>query len=213
MHTAREGQSCDFVVKKKGHVDINIECKNHESNIPKKDVDAFLKVITMRNNHGVFVSLKSSIFHKNPIDMELVPGTNKFAFYVSGSEHLVDVIRMIHRLDSITRAISDDLKMDDNSLTITSESASKVRGHVEHLLQKKMELSVHLNQCVKLVEEMTYDAIKNALSFEPEKTRHFCPACHKEFQGLKWLENHMVKCTEKPLKRKKDALDVIFDSN
>jgi hypothetical protein len=195
--TSDDTKCCDFVLKRVSYTDIRIESKAYGrdtgSQVNVGQVKKFISDLVQLNNHGIMVSLYSGIATKSSIDMEIVPTTNKFAFYVTGLDQLPDIIRLIYRLDTITR---DD---DGDSTTLTKDSVSQIREHINDFSKKREELEVHMNHSLRILKSMTYSVIEKIIFLEPPKNALRCQWCDHSFTSQKRLDNHTSQtCKKKP---------------
>jgi hypothetical protein len=195
MNTSGADSCSDFVIKKKTFTDVRVEAKNYSKTIPRSEIDKFTKELVALNDHGVMVSVNPStdIATKSSIDMDMIPVTNKLVFYLTGTEHLTDVIQLIYKLDGISRATSPG---DETSLNLTRDSILKIRALLNDFSNKKSEIRLHLNHSLKLLDDMTFDAIQSIISVEEgHSTKMNCLTCDKAFTSKVLFEKHLASGT------------------
>lgn len=190
---------CDFVLKKVTFTDVRIESKAYTGDVNRAQVDKFISDLIKSNNHGVMVSVFTGVAKKKSIDIQLVPTTNKLAFFVSGTDNLADIVRLIHRLDHMTTRIDGDETM----TSLTPESVVKIREHIKDFSKKRDEIITHMDHSVKLLKSMAFDVIEKIVFLEPLDKKVRCMWCDKQYSGAKCLSKHMDTCKKKP----KDAVE------
>ena len=187
-------RSCDLVLKRPTFTDIRIESKAYGADSEKvvevneTEVKKFISDLIQLNQHGILVSLYGGVTHRNPIDMEFVPTTKKFAFYVSGTEHIPDIIRIIYRLDY---AVQSDEDNDDGSKIITPDNIAKIRDCIKDFANKIVSVSTHLNHSLEILKTMTYSVIEKIIFMEPPDETLQCQRCLQIFKSKKRHENHV----------------------
>ena len=201
MNVSTKKHCSDFLLKKNSYTNIRIESKNYEKTVPRIEIDKFINELQMSNEHGVFVSVQpdASIAGKSSIDMEMVPVTNKLIFFLCGTEFLTEVVQIIYKLDRIVRVTVDEET--DSCISLDRESVSVIQNQLNDLFIKKSDMKIHLNSCIKILDDMTLDNIKNIVAAcEAKKEKMHCPDCNQEFVTIGRFKKH---CDEGICKKRK----------
>jgi len=193
IRTNEVSHSCDVLVQRIGFSDVRVECKAYgrESGGDVKEslVKKFLSDLIKTKSHGVMVSVHSGISTKNDIDFEIVPTTNKFAFYVSGNCHLIpDIIRVIYKFDRLCN-------MDEHDDTIlTNETVRVIRDHISDFARKISEIKSNLDNSSRLLGQIYLDKIESLIVALPPECDTTCYICGFVARNKSGLTQHKKKC-------------------
>ena len=196
--TKTVSHSCDIVIQRPGFTDIRIESKaygrDNGANVNATEVKKFISDLVQLNTHGIMVSLYSGISNKESIDIEIVPSTNKLALYISGSENIVNIVRLVFRLDKLLQ-----LNVHENATILTDDSIVMIRNHILDCTRKAEEIRTHMKHSVRLLNEMAFDNIEKLIVAAPVEESNKCPVCEKTFKGKAGLSQHRLKCKGKAI--------------
>jgi hypothetical protein len=188
--------NCDMVVQRIGFPDIRVECKAYgkESGVDVKEsmVKKFLSDLIKTETHGVMVSVHSGISSKNDIDFEIVPTTNKFAFYVSGNycQVVPEIIRLVYKFDKLYNP--DD--QDSNVTVLSNHTVTLIRDHISDFGRKLSEIKSHLDTSVRLLGQVYLDKIESLIVALPPECDTTCYICGFVAKSKGGLTQHMIKC-------------------
>jgi hypothetical protein len=192
-NTSAVSHSCDIVIQRPGYTDIRIESKAYGcdtgSKVNATEVKKFVSDLVRLNTHGVMVSLYSGISNRDAFEIDVIPSTNKFAFYTSGSDTIVNIIRLIYRLDSITQ-----LNIHGNTTILSNESVSKIREHIFDCHRKSEEIRTNMKNSMRLLTEMSFDSIEKFISCIPPVSENTCHVCQKVFKNKAGVSQHRPSC-------------------
>jgi hypothetical protein len=196
-NTKTVSHSCDIVIQRPGFTDIRIESKAYGcdtgADVNATEVKKFISDLVKLNTHGIMVSLYSGISNKESIDIEIVPSTNKLALYISGSENLVNLIRLVFRLDKF---FQNDVN--ENKTILTNDSVAIIRDHILDCTRKAEEIRTHMKHSLRLLNEMAFSNIEKIVVGSTEEPTK-CPVCQKAVKGKAGLSQHRPKCKGKPI--------------
>lgn len=197
--TSSKAHSCDMVIQRTGFPDIRIESKAYGrdsgDNVKEAEVKKFISDLIKTNSHGVMVSLYSGIANKGDVDFELVPTTNKFAFYVSSNCQLVpEIVRLVYKLDRMYKVSEQD-----DVTVLTNDSVVRIREHIGDFTRKMSEIKSHLDNSIRLLGEMMMDKIERLIvALPPEEENNTCQWCGFVAKRKNNLTQHQKKCKKSP---------------
>jgi len=182
QNISKTPNSCDILIQNPSFTDIRIESKGYGrdngADVNATEVRKFMSDLVLMNSHGIMVSVYSGISNKSSIDIDIVPGTNKIAIFVKGTDNLVNVVRLLFRLDNLIQ-----LSTDENTTTITNDSVKRISDCILDFKKKSGQIQTHLNESIRLLKDMMFDKIEMLLvSGTVDESR--CPTCHQSFKRL-----------------------------
>lgn len=201
--TSSLAHNCDMVIRRVGFPDIRIESKAHGrdtgDSVKMCEVKRFESDLASLGTHGIMVSLYSGIVGKgSPVDMTIIPGTNKMAFYISNNnfdgDTIANIVKLIYKLDHITTSQNEE-----NSITLSNETMSKIRNHLSDTSRRFEEIKASLKASLSILNEMSISALENLImSRPPEKSILACDHCRMVFKNKSGLTQHKNKCKQAP---------------
>jgi hypothetical protein len=214
--------NCDIVIKRDNHPTIRVESKAHGQNTNEKvryrEVEKFQRDLMQQNSHGIFVSLYSSIVGVSNFEIQQL-SNGKFAIYLSNNNYdidvIVDMIRLIYKLDSIVLKSNDG--DDVNIVKVTTECMTRVQSYIKDYGNKINSVKMHMKESMSLLNEIQLDMIakvmlgdkgeiveikdKRDTKVNPSeiKDKVKCEWCNKEFIKNSGLSSHKKTCKSKPV--------------
>ena len=199
--TSSSAHNCDLNIKRSGYPDIRIESKAHGRDtgdcVKTVDVKRFEADLASLGTHGIMVSLYSGITGKSLIDMNIIPTTNKLAFYLSNNnfdgDTITNITKLIYKLDNVMSQNNPD-----NSIIITNESMNKIRSHLIDFNRRVEELKLNMKNASRLLNELSFDVIENLIMSTPVESTLSCDHCRLVFKNKSGLTQHKNKCIMNP---------------
>ena len=218
LKTGHLPHSCDFLLTCDNHPDVRLECKDYSNTVPQTEVDKFIHDLHSCNNHGIFISLYSSISNKPLFDFEQL-SNGKFAIYLSNNQYnykiIIRMLRILYKLDSIisTKNNSNITISPDNILLIQkqihsfNDTVSSIHTNLKHTLELVDTLT--LNTIQQILLNQLPDIDKSSITTPPIKTTFTCDKCGLIVKNNSGLVSHRRKCT----KITSSTLDLSFLNN
>lgn len=218
IKTGHLPHSCDFLVTCDNHPDIRLECKDYSTTVPQTEVDKFITDLHSCNNHGIFISLYSSIANKPLFDFEQL-SNGKFAIYLSNNQYnykiIIRMLRILYKLDSVlsTKNNSNITISPDNILLIQkqihsfNDTVSSIHSNLKHTLELVDTLTLNTIQQILLNQLPNTD--NSSITNTPIKTTLTCDKCGLVVKNNSGLVSHRRKCT----KISSSTLDLSFLTN
>ena len=92
IDTSKNANSCDRLVKRPQKDNVCIENKNHNSNVPKDEVDRFISDCKNKKHHGIMLSQTTGIADKKNFQFDIIEN-NKILVYVHKVDYDKDKIK------------------------------------------------------------------------------------------------------------------------
>jgi len=188
--------STDILITRTDYPNVRIESKNYDDTyISHNQVEKFKRDLIERDNHGIFVSIKTKISNKCDIDIEqLING--KFAIYLSNNNYDVDFIinllYFIYKLDSIfTTAKSNIVICPDTLLRITD--FIRTARETFNTMRERLRL------CINDINLIDMDLLENIIleqvkSTDDSNASLICNVCKFQAKNKRGLNIHKSKC-------------------
>ena len=219
-HTTANG---DFRIVIQG-VQILYEHKNFQNNVPKRDIDKFLRDIEVSDcDGGIMCSENSGIACRNDLDLEIVGENEKPGIYLHHTGINPEKIQiavnilvniLINKVDlntSTLAEIKEQVKETDSIMTIYQSN----KKNIGSLQDSNERLAVHNRKIKYRLEHIIAQLVANDSSLETnngaastggaaaasprvtnKKIKQKCEYCGKAYINL---ENHYSKCEKKKL--------------
>ena len=207
-HTTANG---DFRIVIQG-VQILYEHKNFQNNVPKRDIDKFLRDIEASDcDGGIMCSENSGIACRNDLDLEIVGENEKPGIYLHHTGVNPEKIRiavhllvniLINKVDlntSTLAEIKDQVKETDCIATIYQSNKKNIvslQDSNERLAVHNRKIKYRLEHIIaQLVANNNYGVEANMeVGATSKKLKQKCEYCGKAYVNL---ENHYLKCEKK----------------
>jgi hypothetical protein len=130
--------SGDFIMRRTNKPNILFENKEYDYNIPKDEVQKFIRDIENQNSSGVFISQYSGITFKDNFQIDINKGN--VLVYIHNCEYSPDKIKTaIDIIDYLYKQIRD-IGADDDSNVISSEVLDSINDDFQNFLNQKESL-------------------------------------------------------------------------
>jgi hypothetical protein len=204
LNTTGQTSSGDFILKRENKVNILFENKNYDScNVSRKEVDKFIKDVTLQNCSGVMISQKTGIAQKNNFQIDI--DNNNVLIYIHNMNY--DPDKIILACDIIDNLISKlkDFNDDDDSTHIPHTLLQKITEKYQRFIAKKEHIIFQINndakKTIQYIKELELDEINSLFSNTIANTNvtiHRCEYCNIPYKSPKALSNHKRKCKKQP---------------
>lgn len=202
-----KARNCDLVVKRDNYPTIRIESKAHGLHSGEKvrygEVEKFQRDLLELNNHGIFVSLYSSIVGIGNLEIQQLPN-GKFAVYLSNNnfdcDMILDMIHLLYKLDSITNQ-SDE----NDNLILSVESMMRVKDYIKDFNQRIQTVKAHMRESISVLNSVQLELIETLLlqnkdedsSNVSDDASLVCHWCDKSFKSKQGLVGHEKRCKQR----------------
>jgi hypothetical protein len=190
VHT--QTRSGDMRIELNG-IQILFENKNFNSNVPKRDIDKFIRDVQESDVHcGIMCSENTGIANRNDLDIEIIEG--KPLIYLHNTKSNVDKIRVAILI--LVNILQNNLELDTSmiqkikELIKESEELTKIYNSQKkslNLMTEQNEKMVISNRTIKYrLEEIIYKCEDSTYDVRKQK----CHFCSRSFTDL---EKHISK--------------------
>ncbi len=190
--------SGDFLIEHHICGNIIVENKEYNQNVPKSEIDKFIRDMKTQNSHGIIISQSSGIANKFHLQFDIVHN-NKIAVYLLNTHynysHINDAVNVIQSL--ISSPFFQNNIIDDHQIS----SATLNDLHKEFINFKKNNeaIIINLHSNIKALKSNSLNSFESFLAskfhdiFNP--SIHMCPKCKKSCKSKAGLKSHIAKCS------------------
>lgn len=203
--------SCDIAIRREGYPTVRIESKAIGAGtcekVRRRDVDKFIRDLMTCDNHGIFVSIHSSIV--GIANMELQQLANgKFAVFLARNNYDVDqvvsMLQLLYKLDSILLNKSTPAEM-----TLSAEAMTRLQKYLKDFGIKLDAAKRHMRESVTMLNEIQLELVEKLLlgQLQQHDTPHdiksqpfACQLCKSQgveskYKNKRDLTRHLKTCT------------------
>ncbi len=193
----------DFLIERSDHSPIIIENKDYSKNVPKDEIEKFIRDIDHQRCNGILVSQTSGIARKKNFQIDIHNGN--IIVFIHCLKYDFDKIRLaIETIDHLSQALSN-YSNDKDELKLSSETLKEINKEYLSFITQKTGLSESLKKynkdMTKLISELQFPELSNMLSqhfSSTEETIYKCEYCKvKIFKNAKALSKHVQTCKPK----------------
>lgn len=128
----------DFILERRGKPKILIENKNWDTNVPRDEVEKFMRDTAIQNCSGLFLSQHTGIANKENFEINVQDGN--ILLYVHHVNHDAETIKVaIDILDHFKERL-DDLWKDAEVESIPKETLNKINEDYRSFVSRKVGL-------------------------------------------------------------------------
>ena len=192
----------DFILNRKEKPLLLIENKDYKDNIPKSEIEKFLRDCIECDSHGVFISQKSGIVNKDNYQIDLHNG--KILMYIHKMDY--DENKLFLAINTID-LIFDKLSSLDNKsiINIDTKKLHNINQEYQKFIISKDKLITDIKdfskKAIDNINAMKYSELESILSknyANNKKLIHICPICNKyESENLLSISRHKPACLKK----------------
>ena len=180
-----------------------IENKDYKQNVPKDEIEKFLRDVEHQACNGILVSQKSGIARKKNFQIDI--HNKNVVVFIHRLNYDFDKIRLAtETIDHLSQALNN-YSDDTNELKLSSETLKEINKEYLAFITQKTGLSDSLKKynkdMTKLINELQFPELSNMLSqhfSSTEETIFKCEYCKvKVFKNSKALAKHIQTCKPK----------------
>ena len=198
-----------------------IENKDYKANVPKDEIEKFIRDVEEQNVNGILISQKSGICRKNNFQIDIHNG--KIIVFIHHLDYNFDNIRLaVEVIDHLSNSLKD-YGQDSVDIKLPLDIVKKINEEYLNFITQKTNLLDNLKKYNKsmttLINEIQFPELSNILSqhfTSTEQTLYKCEYCNSRvFKSKKALTKHIQTCKDntnvKKPPGKKGKSDVIID--
>jgi hypothetical protein len=196
-------KSGDFIIERSDNTSIMIENKDYTKNVPKDEIEKFIRDIEYQGCNGILVSQNSGIARKKNFQIDI--HNKHIIVFIHCLKYDFDKIRLaIETIDHLSRALNN-YSENTNELKLSSETLKEINKEYLSFITQKVGLSDSLKKynkdMTKLINQIQFPELSNMLSqhfSSTEETIFKCEYCKvKIFKNSKALAKHIQTCKPK----------------
>ena len=190
----------DFLIERSNNTPIMIENKDYSRNVPKDEIEKFLRDIDHQGCNGILISQTTGISRKKNYQIDIHNG--HILVFIHCLNYDFDKIRLaIETIDHLSQALIN-YSNNKNELKLSSETLKQINKEYLTFITQKNGLSDSLKKynrdMTKLINDLQFPELSNMLSqhfSSTEETIFKCEYCKiKVFKNSKALAKHIQTC-------------------
>lgn len=196
-NVSKTKESCDFKFMRKDKPLILIENKCYTQNVPKIEVEKFLRDTDINNCSGILLSQTSGICNKNHFQMDLHNGN--ILIYIHDVNYNAELVEnAVNIIDHVKESLQNIIGNNIENINIDNNTLNQINKEFQQIMQQKQVLT----KCVKdfqLKLQKEIDDIKMPCLFDI-LSKHFafsnditiiCKYCKKIQKNQQALSAHL----------------------
>ena len=220
-NTSGTAKAGDFLIERSGKQSIMIENKDYKANVPKDEIEKFIRDVEEQNVNGIMISQKSGISRKKNFQIDIHNG--KIIVFIHHLDYNFDNIRLaVEVIDHLSNSLKD-YGQDSVDIKLPLDIIKKINEEYLNFISQKTNLLDNLKKYNKtmtsLINEMQFPELSNILSqhfTSTEQTLYKCEYCNSRvFKSKKALTKHIQACKDNTNVKKsvgrKGKTDVVID--
>lgn len=190
----------DFLIERSNNAPIMIENKDYSRNVPKEEIEKFIRDIDHQGCNGILISQTTGISRKKNYQIDIHNG--HILVFIHCLNYDFDKIRLaIETIDHLSKALIN-YSNNKNELKLSSETLKLINKEYLTFITQKNGLSDSLKKynrdMTKLINDLQFPELSNMLSqhfSSTEETIFKCEYCKvKVFKNSKALAKHIQTC-------------------
>jgi hypothetical protein len=180
QNTSGMKASGDFIMKRVDQPTILFENKEYDYNIPKDEVQKFIRDVENQNMNGVFISQYSGITFKQNFQIDINKGN--VLVYIQHCEYTPEKIRLaVDIIDNLYMKIQDMNVDDDNNNTITKEILDDINDEYQRYISQKETMLLIMKDFNKKmtsqIDDIQFPVLDKYLSQKYASVKARCFVC------------------------------------
>lgn len=189
----------DFMLERINKPKLLIENKNWETNIPKDEVEKFMRDTAIQNCCGLFLSQHTGISHKENYEINVQNGN--VLIYVHHVNNDFDKIKMAIDIIDHFKEQLDSLESDVEVDTIPKDVLKKINEEYNLFISRKTELQKYVKdfstKMCKQIEDIHIPSLNLYLSTRYTSVNNYIICdCGKECKNKQAYSAHKRGCTK-----------------
>lgn len=187
--------SMDILVKY-NNLDIRLDIKDYNSNIPLKEILKFHNDMITTQSHGILISDSTGISSKESFTFDII--NNKYiAFYLTHNNlNITNVKNSMMFIDTISKYLP---KYESDSIVYNIDTIQQIKNMINTYNIHIKELKQNLLNSVNLCNKMTFDNLNNLLNITNQSNNDIienypCEKCNMHFDTRRKMLFHSKKC-------------------
>jgi len=203
INTSGQTGQGDIIIKRKDKTPILIETKNYSTNVKKEEVDKFLRDVSNKDCHGIFLSQTSGIVGKDNFQIDI--HNKNILIYIHNVDY--DIAKINLAINTIDLLFDKLININDKNVTISNDILKNINTEYHNFVLQREKLLNGLKEYYKKTLEQYTDLILPSL--EKFISTHYanikkniltCDICKKyETANLRSLARHKQSCKNKQL--------------
>ena len=203
INTSGQTGQGDIIIKRKDKTPILIETKNYSTNVKKEEVDKFLRDVSNKDCHGIFLSQTSGIVGKDNFQIDI--HNKNILIYIHYVDY--DIAKINLAINTIDLLFDKLININDKNVTISNDILKNINTEYHNFVLQREKLLNSLKEYYKKTLEQYTDLILPSL--EKFISTHYanikkniltCDICKKyETANLRSLARHKQSCKNKQL--------------
>ena len=203
INTSGQTGQGDMIIKRKDKTPILIETKNYSTNVKKEEVDKFLRDVSNKDCHGIFLSQTSGIVGKDNFQIDI--HNKNILIYIHNVDY--DIAKINLAINTIDLLFDKLININDKNVTISNDILKNINTEYHNFVLQREKLLNGLKEYYKKTLEQYTDLILPSL--EKFISTHYanikkniltCDICKKyETANLRSLARHKQSCKNKQL--------------
>jgi hypothetical protein len=213
--TAKAG---DFLIERLDKSSIMIENKDYSKNVPKEEIDKFIRDIETLGMNGILISQTSGISRKSNYQIDI--HDKKVIVYIHNLNYDFDKVRLaveiIDHLSNTLKIHSDN----SNELKLSADILDNINKEYLTFTVQKVALTDTVKRynkdMTKIIGDLQFPELSTLLSqhfTSTQNTLFKCQYCEqKQFKSLVALTKHVQTCKKKHDKIKHSQSCVVINA-
>lgn len=203
INTSGQTGQGDMIIKRKDKTPILIETKNYSTNVKKEEVDKFLRDVSNKDCHGIFLSQTSGIVGKENFQIDI--HNKNILIYIHNVDY--DIVKINLAINTIDLLFDKLININEKNVTISNDILKNINTEYQNFVLQREKLLNGLKEYYKKTLEQYTDLILPSL--EKFISTHYanikkniltCDICKTyESTNLRSLARHKQSCKNKQL--------------
>ena len=201
VNTSGQTGQGDMIIKRKDKTPILIETKNYSVNVKKDEVDKFLRDVTNKDCHGIFLSQTSGVVGKDNYQIDI--HNKNILIYIHNVNY--DITKINLAINTIDVLFDKLININDKNASIPNDTLKSINSEYQNFVLQREKLLNGLKEYYKKTleqySELTLPSLEKFISTyyaNIKKNILICNICKKyNTDNLRSLARHKQCCKNK----------------
>jgi hypothetical protein len=201
VNTSGQTGQGDMIIKRKDKTPILIETKNYSVNVKKDEVDKFLRDVTNKDCHGIFLSQTSGVVGKDNYQIDI--HNKNILIYIHNVNY--DITKINLAINTIDVLFDKLININDKNASIPNDTLKSINYEYQNFVLQREKLLNGLKEYYKKTldqySELTLPSLEKFISTyyaNIKKNILICNICKKyNTDNLRSLARHKQCCKNK----------------